>query len=105
MGIKIRGEEKYFGIINIGDANRFKKHLEKHDFVWFMEDEFSESYFEEINDKDSDINILIGSKKFTEGWNSYRVSSIGLLNIGRSAGSQIIQIFGSKRFKWSFEAK
>ncbi len=50
--------------------------------------------FEQINNKDSDINILIGSKKFTEGWNSYRVSSIGLLNIGRNAGSQIIQIFG-----------
>ncbi len=94
VGLKIRGEEKYFGIVNIGDANRFKKHLEEHDFVWFMEDEFSESYFKEINNMDSDINILIGSKKFTEGWNSYRVSSIGLLNIGRSAGSQIIQIFG-----------
>ncbi len=63
-------------------------------FLWFMEDEFSESFFEQINNKDSDINILIGSKKFTEGWNSYRVSSIGLLNIGRNAGSQIIQIFG-----------
>ena len=94
LGLKIKGEEEYFGLVNIGDANRFKKHLEKHDFVWFMEDEFSESCFEKLNDEDSDINILIGSKKFTEGWNSYRVSSIGLLNIGRSVGSQIIQIFG-----------
>lgn len=40
------------------------------------------------------IHILIGSRKFTEGWNSYRVSSIRLLNIGRSEGSQIIQLFG-----------
>lgn len=94
VGLKIKGEENYFGIVNIGDSNRFKKHLEDHDFIWFMEDEFSGSFFEEINSKDSNINILIGSKKFTEGWNSYRVSSIGLLNIGRSAGSQIIQIFG-----------
>ncbi|MBP8293141.1 MAG: hypothetical protein KAX65_10235, partial [Caldilineaceae bacterium] len=29
-----------------------------------------------------------------EGWNSYRVSNMGLLNIGRSEGSQIIQLFG-----------
>ena len=29
-----------------------------------------------------------------EGWSSWRVSSIGLLNIGRSEGSQIIQLFG-----------
>lgn len=94
VGLKIKGEEKYFGIINIGDTNKLRKHLENHGFIWFMDDEFSESFFEELNNEDSDINILIGSKKFTEGWNSYRVSSIGLLNIGRNAGSQIIQIFG-----------
>jgi len=29
-----------------------------------------------------------------EGWNSWRVSSMGLLNIGRQEGSQIIQLFG-----------
>ena len=29
-----------------------------------------------------------------EGWNSWRVSNMGLLNIGRSEGSQIIQLFG-----------
>ena len=43
VGLRIKGEEKYFGIVNIGDANRFKKHLEERDFAWFMEDEFSES--------------------------------------------------------------
>jgi hypothetical protein len=37
---------------------------------------------------------LIGSKKFTEGWNSWRVSTMGLMNIGRTEGSQIIQLFG-----------
>ena len=29
-----------------------------------------------------------------EGWNSWRVSNMGLLNIGRQEGSQIIQFFG-----------
>ncbi len=29
-----------------------------------------------------------------EGWNSWRVSNMGLLNIGRSEGSEIIQLFG-----------
>jgi hypothetical protein len=29
-----------------------------------------------------------------EGWNSWRVSNMGLLNIGRQEGSQIIQLFG-----------
>ena len=29
-----------------------------------------------------------------EGWNSWRVSNMGLLNIGRNEGSEIIQLFG-----------
>src|SRR5690625_5849606 len=55
---------------------------------------FSSSLFKNINDDDSPINLLIGSKKFTEGWSSWRVSSMGLMNVGKSEGSQIIQLFG-----------
>ncbi len=40
------------------------------------------------------VNLLIGSKKFTEGWSSWRVSTMGQLNIGRGEGAQIIQLFG-----------
>ncbi|MFN3920761.1 MAG: hypothetical protein ACK4JF_10855, partial [Methylohalobius sp.] len=36
----------------------------------------------------------IGAKKFIEGWNSWRVASMGLLNIGKNEGAQIIQLFG-----------
>ena len=57
--------------------------------------EFGEmSLFSHINDADSGINILIGSKKFSEGWSSWRVSAMGLMNVGRSEGSEIIQLFG-----------
>jgi hypothetical protein len=38
--------------------------------------------------------MLIGAKKFLEGWNSWRVSSMCLLNIGKREGTQIIQLFG-----------
>lgn len=38
--------------------------------------------------------MLIGSRKFTEGWSSWRVSTMGLLNMGQGEGSQIIQLFG-----------
>jgi hypothetical protein len=39
------------------------------------------------------VPLLIGSKKFSEGWSSWRVSTMGLMNIGRTEGSQIIQLF------------
>jgi hypothetical protein len=38
--------------------------------------------------------VLVGSRKFAEGWNCYRVSVIGLINLGSSKGNKIIQIFG-----------
>ncbi|MBI5658630.1 MAG: hypothetical protein HZC43_03565 [Nitrosomonadales bacterium] len=40
------------------------------------------------------MNVLIGSRKFIAGWDCWRVSTLGLMNIGRSEGSQIIQLFG-----------
>lgn len=92
IGLKIKGNN-YFALINIGDVSRLKNRLKKSG-ITILEDEFSDSFFNNINSYKSDINVLIGSRKFTEGWNSYRVSSIGLLNIGKSEGSQIIQLFG-----------
>lgn len=37
---------------------------------------------------------LSDPRKFTEGWSSWRVSTMGLLNMGKGEGSQIIQLFG-----------
>ncbi|WP_155818139.1 DEAD/DEAH box helicase family protein [Anaerolinea thermophila] len=95
LGLKAAGADKYFGLIYIGDAAEFKKLLEEDSSgITLGEDAISASLFEKINRLDSEINILIGAKKFMEGWNSWRVSNMGLLNIGRKEGSQIIQLFG-----------
>lgn len=92
--ISIRvGDNKPFGLINVGDASKLVN-LCKENGLNTSDLDFSESLFADINHKDSTINILIGSKKFTEGWNSWRVSTMGLMNIGRTEGSQIIQLFG-----------
>ena len=48
------------------------------------EREFSGSLFHEINKPHSTVNLLIGSKKFTEGWSSWRVSTMGLMNVGKA---------------------
>lgn len=93
IGLKTSTEEKYFGVINVGDVNTLKK-LIKESEIEVEEDHFSESLFYGINNNNSPINILIGSKKFVEGWNSWRVSNMGLINMGKSQGPQIIQLFG-----------
>ena len=89
------GDNKPFGLINVGDTSSLCDLCEKHpDHLVVEKKEFSGSLFRELSDSDSTVNILIGSKKFTEGWNSWRVSTMGLMNIGRTEGSEIIQLFG-----------
>ncbi|GAA4511803.1 DEAD/DEAH box helicase family protein [Sphingobacterium thermophilum] len=92
LGLRV-GNNDYFGVINVGDETTLYKLAVEND-VLGTERDFSESLFKKINDDDSTINLLIGSKKFTEGWSSWRVSSMGLMNVGKSEGSQIIQLFG-----------
>ena len=88
------GDNDAFGVINVGDASALCKLCEEQDELVVTEKEFSGSLFRALNDEASTINILIGSKKFTEGWSSWRVSTMGLMNIGRNEGPQIIQLFG-----------
>ncbi len=89
------GENDAFGLINVGDASALCKLCEEHpDHLVVDNKEFSGSLFANLSSPDSTINVLIGSKKFTEGWNSWRVSTMGLMNVGKSEGSEIIQLFG-----------
>lgn len=88
------GDNAPFGVINVGDSSKLCDLLGKHEDINVSERNFSGSLFHAINKEGSTINILIGSKKFTEGWSSWRVSTMGLMNVGRSEGSQIIQLFG-----------
>ncbi|MCL2061113.1 MAG: DEAD/DEAH box helicase family protein [Firmicutes bacterium] len=87
------GDNDAFGVINVGDDAELLKLFEANGFDTASVD-FSESLFDGITKPNSTINLLIGSKKFTEGWNCWRVSTMGLMNVGRSEGSEIIQLFG-----------
>lgn len=93
IGMRV-GNAEYFGVINVGDSSALIKKLEKHHIHTNSKDFGDRSLFAAINTEDSRINVLIGSRKFTEGWSSWRVSTMGLMNIGVNEGSQIIQLFG-----------
>lgn len=106
IGLRI-GSSEYFGVINVGDSDTLIKLCEANDLDCETREFGSNSLFTQINDDDSTVNILIGSKKFSEGWSSWRVSAMGLMNVGRSEGSEIIQLFGRgvrlKGFKYSLK--
>lgn len=94
IGLKIGEHNDYFGVISVGDTATLTKKCESDRLVTDTEEFISDSMFKTINDKGSKTNVLIGSRKFSEGWNSWRVSTMGLINFAKGEGSQAIQLFG-----------
>lgn len=92
IGLKMSNVESYFGVISVGNVSRLLKIVEEK--VEVRNENILDSLFFNIDDNNSPINVLIGSRKFMEGWDSWRVSCMGLLNIGKGKGPQIIQLFG-----------
>lgn len=77
---KLRTAEKPFALIKIGDISGWlKDKLEGYEINESFE---NESYFRRLNQDDSDINILMGSRSFYEGWDSNRPNLILFVNIG-----------------------
>lgn len=93
IALRAQGAELPFGVVNVGDAAALVKLLQEAD-IPVLEDVVGDSLFTGINRRDSVVNLLVGAKKFIEGWSSWRVSSLGLLNVGKTEGAQIIQLFG-----------
>ena len=89
------GDGEKWGMINVGDAVSFYNSIENPRIETRVEAiENPNLHFENLDNETSPINILIGSRKFAEGWNSYRLSVIDLINLGSAKGNLIIQIFG-----------
>lgn len=108
IALKAGTAEEPFGLINVGDAKGLCDHCESVcQHINLMESDFNESIFSSVKESSSPINLLIGSKKFVEGWDCWRVSTMGLMHVGKSEGSQIIQLFGRgvrlKGYEWSLK--
>lgn len=93
------GTGDYWGIINVGNGLNFINdykgdNVEKVSSTSVVISNIEKYLFENIDKPQSPINVLIGSRKFAEGWNCFRVSVIGLINLGKTKGNKIIQIFG-----------
>ncbi len=72
--------ERPFALIKIGDISGWlKDKLEGYEINESFE---NESYFRRINRDDSDINVLMGSRSFYEGWDSNRPNLLLFVNIG-----------------------
>lgn len=80
MAFKLQTADHPFALIKIGDISTWlKEKLTGYEVVERFEDE---SYFARLNQDDSHITILMGSRTFYEGWDSNRPNVICYINIG-----------------------
>ena len=89
--------DAYCGVINVGEAGAFLDRViveTSTGLVVGSPDVLTESLFTSIERVDSPVRFLVGSKKFIEGWSSWRVSVMALLKVGSRAGAQVLQLFG-----------
>ena len=88
-----------FGVVNVGDSAALYKLLTENpdpdpDFDVDREMGFAERLFASVDRPDSTVNVVIGARRFIAGWNSWRVSTMGLMHVGVGEGPEIIQMFG-----------
>lgn len=94
LAFKSKNANEPFMLLNIAEAKKWEKeHLLELGVESFKD--LQKSYFKHINEGDSSINIMLGSKVFSEGWDSNRVNLIYFINIGsKNAKKYVLQTIG-----------
>ncbi len=85
LAFKLKTSAAPFALIKIGQTTEWlKDFLAGYEIVKGFEDE---SFFSRLNEEDSEINLLMGSRSFYEGWDSNRPNVITFINIGTGSRS------------------
>jgi len=94
VAFKLKTSDDPFALVRIGDISDWlKQELAGYEVNQHFTDE---GYFKSLNASDSDINILLGSRSFYEGWDSNRPNVIMYINIGTGTDARkfILQSVG-----------
>lgn len=94
VAFKLKTSDDPFALVRIGDISDWlKDELTGYEINRQVTDE---GYFARLNQSDSDINILLGSRSFYEGWDSNRPNVIMYVNIGTGTDARkfILQSVG-----------
>ncbi|MDX9866109.1 MAG: DEAD/DEAH box helicase family protein, partial [Anaerolineaceae bacterium] len=94
VAFKLKTSDDPFALVRIGDISAWlKEELTGYEINRQVTDE---GYFARLNQPDSDINILLGSRSFYEGWDSNRPNVIMYVNIGTGTDARkfILQSVG-----------
>ena len=90
---KLKTADLPFALMKIGDCGKWVR--EKLTTYHIEETYDNLSYFEQLDEDNSHINILMGSRAFYEGWDSNRPNVMLFINIGQGdAKKYVIQSVG-----------
>ena len=90
---KLKTADLPFALMRIGDCGKWVK--EKLTTYHIEETYDNESFFKHLDEDSNNINILMGSRAFYEGWDSNRPNVMLFINIGRGdAKKYVIQSIG-----------
>ncbi|MDR0800237.1 MAG: DEAD/DEAH box helicase family protein [Endomicrobium sp.] len=91
--LKLETTDKPFALIKIGDAKKFQREKLGDNYQYVTSPE-KKIIFQGINENE-DINLLLGSRSFYEGWDSNRPNVINMINIGgKEAKKFVLQSIG-----------
>jgi hypothetical protein len=80
LAFKLKNADRPFALIKIGDISKW---LREKLHGYEVNEQFDDaSLFRRLNEDDSDITILMGSRAFYEGWDSNRPNVLCYINIG-----------------------
>ena len=86
LAFKMKSSDSAFALAKFGDiSNWLKEKLTGYEINTQWDDE---SLFKKLNEEDSSINLLMGSRSFYEGWDSNRPNVILYINIGTGTDSK-----------------
>ncbi len=88
IALKLETSERPFALIKIGDAKKFQRERLGNNYM-FVSSFDNKKYFENLN-QNEDINLLLGSRSFYEGWDSNRPNVINMINIGKKDAKKFV---------------
>ncbi len=86
--LKLKTSDSPFALIKIGDIGKWVK--EKLKNYEISESYDNQSTFNRLNEDNSSINILLGSRSFYEGWDSNRPNVMMFINIGKGDSKKYV---------------
>jgi hypothetical protein len=99
IGLRYSDSKDFFGLIYIGKGSEntvIKDIIDSNKEIFSHNEEITKSWFKTLNEKKDNkpLNLLLGARKFIEGWDNFRISSVLLLNFAKGKGASAIQLFG-----------